>query len=188
MITTRMPYGASSSAQAVAEALHRELGRVVPRAERLVELPADAADVDDPARSLLAHVGRHELDQPGQAEDVDLELAPRLVDRDVLDRAVRAVAGVVDQHVEPRPCSPRIRSMPAGHRGVVGDVHRERGDAGLRQRLHPVDPARHGVRREAGAPAAAARSAPRSRSNPRSPAPRDPSWGLFRYNKNTSIN
>src|SRR4029079_10621250 len=38
--------------QAGTQPLHGELGRVVPRTEGLVELPADAADVDDPARLL----------------------------------------------------------------------------------------------------------------------------------------
>jgi hypothetical protein len=56
-------------------------------------------------------VRRDELDQPREAEDVDLELAARLVDRHVLDGAVRAVPGVVDEYVDP-PCSREIRSIP----------------------------------------------------------------------------
>ena len=41
-----------------------------------------------------------ELGEARQTEDVDLELAAGLVDRDVLDGAVGAVAGVVDQDVD----------------------------------------------------------------------------------------
>ena len=41
-----------------------------------------------------------ELDQAAQTEQVDLELAAGLVDRDVLDSPVGAVTGVVDQHVD----------------------------------------------------------------------------------------
>jgi hypothetical protein len=93
--------------------------------------------------------GGDELDQPRQAEEVDLELSTCDVDRDVLDRAVRAVAGVVDEHVEATVL--REDAFDAGrHRVLVGDVHRERRDAGLLDPLHPVDPAGHGVRREAG--------------------------------------
>ena len=81
--------------------------------------------------------GQDELGQAGQAEDVDLELAARLGQRHILDRAVGAVAGVVDEHVDPAglgddPLDERRE------RGVVGDVDAGDLDAGLGQRGHPV--------------------------------------------------
>jgi hypothetical protein len=71
-----------------------------------------------------AHVRRHQLGQPGEPEDVHVELTPGLVERHVLDRAVRAVTGVVDQDVDP----PLLLDDPGdagNHRGIVCDVHRE---------------------------------------------------------------
>ena len=73
--------------------------------------------------------GSDQLGEPGQAEHVDLELAPRLVDRDVLDRAVGAVAGVVHEYVDPALLvdDPLRRRLTIDV--VVGDVHREDRDA-----------------------------------------------------------
>ena len=48
-----------------------------------------------------------------------------------------------------RPCSSMIRCDAGDHRGVVGDVHRERVHALRRERGHPVDAARDGVHGEA---------------------------------------
>ena len=76
--------------------------------------------------------------EPRQAEDVDLELPPGLVDRHVLDGAVGPVARVVDQHVD----ATLLVDDPlhAGdHRRVVGDVHREGVHASLGEPGHPVD-------------------------------------------------
>ena len=118
----------------------------------------------------VAHVRHHELDEPREPEDVDLELPSRLVDRHVLDRAVGPVAGVVDQDVDAALLVDH--PLDAGdHRRVVGDVHGEGVHAApLRARTSgrrgeprrtPSKPAR---------PAAAGRSPPRSRSTPRSPS------------------
>ena len=97
----------------------------------------------------LAHVRGDQLAEPGQAEHVDLELAPGLVDRDVLDRAVRAVAGVVDEYVDPAGLADHPLDA-RHHRGVVGDVHGERVHAGRLQGGHPLEATRDGVHLEAG--------------------------------------
>src|SRR5918995_5377639 len=60
--------------QAVAETFNRELACVVPRSERLAEMPADGGDVDDLARACRAHLRCDQLGEPGQTEEVDLEL------------------------------------------------------------------------------------------------------------------
>jgi len=74
--------------EAVAQSFHRELGRVVPAAERLIDLAADGRDVDDAPTALAAHMRQHQLDETGQAEQVDLELVAGLAERDILHRAV----------------------------------------------------------------------------------------------------
>ena len=68
------------------------------------------------------------MGEASQAEDVDLELAAGLVDRDVLDGPVGAVAGVVDQDVD--AAGLLQDAVDAGaHGGVVGHVHGQRADA-----------------------------------------------------------
>ena len=52
------------------------------------------------ARGDRRRCGRHGARQAHDAEDVDVEDALPLVDRVLLDRALRADAGVVDQHVD----------------------------------------------------------------------------------------
>ena len=87
-------------AQRVRKGLHRVLCGVVPASHECDEPPAHARDVDDRARSPLAHLGHDGLRQSGEAEDVDVELAARFVDLDVFDRSEGSVARVVHQHVD----------------------------------------------------------------------------------------
>src|SRR5262249_21122172 len=61
----------------------------------------DRGDVDDRPAPAAAHAGEHRLDHPDDAEVVRLEQALGPIDRDVLDAAAAADAGVVDQHVDP---------------------------------------------------------------------------------------
>src|SRR3954452_2722474 len=84
-------------AQGVADRLDRVLRRVVEAAAREREVRAHRRDVDDPPVALGAHPGQHELAHPHEPEDVRLELAADLVERDLLVRARLAVAGVVDE-------------------------------------------------------------------------------------------
>src|SRR5215203_1948986 len=60
--------------QAVAEAFNRELACVVPRSEWLAEMPADGGDVDDLARACGSHLRCDQLSEPGQTEEVHLQL------------------------------------------------------------------------------------------------------------------
>ena len=131
-------------AQAVAEGLDGELGAVVPAAERRVDLAAHRADVHDGATALLAHVRQHELRQAHRAEHVDVELAARLVERHVLDGAVGAIAGVVDQDVDAAGLGDDLLDTGA-HGVVVGDVHRQRPDAAARELLEALGAARGAV-------------------------------------------
>ncbi len=85
------------------------------------ELAADRADVDDPAPALAAHRRQHELGQADGAEDVGLELAADELERDGLDGAGLAVAGVVDQHADRAGVVFDGRNR-GSHRGFVGDV------------------------------------------------------------------
>jgi len=131
-------------AQRVGQPFHGELGRVVPAPDRLVDAAADGGDVHDASATERAHRREHQLRQTRQAEHVHLELATRLLDRDVLEGTVRAVSGVVDEHVDASllvhdPIDARL------HRGVVGDVHLEHLAPGCREVRHPVHPTRSGV-------------------------------------------
>jgi hypothetical protein len=84
-----------------------------------------------------AHVRQDELDQACQAEDVDLDLGARLVHRDVLDGAVGAVTGVVDQDVDAaRVADDRVDGR--ADRVVVGDVEAEDFHSRVLQRGHPL--------------------------------------------------
>ena len=153
-------------AQAVTEPLHRELAGVVPRAERLAEVAADRGDVEDPTRPGGAHGGNDQLAHPGQSEQVDLELPPSLVQRHVLDRAVRPVARVVDQHVD----ASLLGQHPVhevDHRLVVGDVELCGVHALLGQHSHPVGPPRPGIDDVAGLLEPMGRRLPDARRCPR---------------------
>ena len=67
----------------------------------------------------------HELGEAHEPEDVGLELAPRSIERDRLDRPALAVAGVVDQHPH-RAVGLLDRIHGGAHRVLVGDVEGQR--------------------------------------------------------------
>jgi hypothetical protein len=84
-------------------------------------------------------VRQHELGEPGHPEDVDVEPAPGFRDRDVLKCAVRAVAGVVHQHVDaPGFGDDLLRERD--HRRIVGDIKGRRLNALFPEHAHPGDP------------------------------------------------
>ena len=120
---------------------------MVPAAEWLVYLPADRGDVDDAATALRAHVRHDQLNEPGQAEDVHLELAARLAQRHVFDRAVGAVAGVVDQHVDPPGRGDDLLDA-VGDGRLVGEIHPEDPHAELAELTHRLQTPRDGVNGE----------------------------------------
>ena len=125
-------------AQRVRKGLHRVLCSVVPASHERDEPPAHARDVDDRARSPLAHLGHDGLRQSGEAEDVDVELAARFVDLDVFDRSEGSVARVVHQHVD----APAFGDDPPDGvlaRLLVGDVKLDGVHAVFGERRHPFD-------------------------------------------------
>jgi len=101
----------------------------------VVEGPAGPGDpaahrghVEDAAAATTAHAGQNELGKPDQAEEVGLELAAYLVHRQLLDRTIQPVPGVVDQHAH------RAGRFFDGlhrfrHRGLVRHVQRQRVNA-----------------------------------------------------------
>ena len=119
---------ADLEAQRVGDRLHRVLARVVVAGAGEGEAPAHRGDVDDLAPALRAHRREHELAHADEAEDVRLELRADLLERDGLDRARLAVAGVVDQHADRAVLL--LHGGDGGlHRGLVGDVEGERAAA-----------------------------------------------------------
>ena len=85
-------------AQRVAQRFQGVLAGVVVRAAGNRQPPADRAHVHDPTPALTAHPGQHELNQPRRAEEVGLQLHAGVLDRDLLDRALEPVSGIVHQH------------------------------------------------------------------------------------------
>jgi hypothetical protein len=88
------------------------------------EPAAHRAQVDDLAPPLGAHAGEHELAHPDQPEHIRVELAADLIHRHRLDRAILAVAGVVDENAD-RALLLRDGLYSLSHRPLVGDVERE---------------------------------------------------------------
>ena len=87
--------------EGVGECLDGEFGDMVPSPEIEHDLAGDGRDVDDGSAPLLPHVRQDELRQPGQAEDINLQLPAGFFDGHVLDGAEGAVTGIVDQDVDP---------------------------------------------------------------------------------------
>ena len=76
-------------------------------------------------RARPPHPGQHELAQAHESEHIRLELRPHLLHRHGLDRAGLAVAGVVDERAD-RAVLSLDRRDGRLHRGLVGDVERQR--------------------------------------------------------------
>lgn len=124
--------GGELHAQRVGERLDGVLRGVVPAAERGGEAPAHGGDVDDGAAAALAHARGDEAGEGGEAEDVDVELAAGLLERHVLDGAVGAVAGVVDEDVDAAGLGQD--RLDGGADGVlIGEVEGERAQTVLRE-------------------------------------------------------
>jgi hypothetical protein len=59
-------------AQGVRVALERELGRMIPTAERARELPPDLGNIEDPAVALRPHVGQTKLNEARRPDQISL--------------------------------------------------------------------------------------------------------------------
>ena len=108
----------------------RVLGRRVRRRVRPRRVRRDRAVVDDPApaRRLRLHLPERRLRAQERAGQVDVDDVPPLLERQVLERAADADAGVVEQQVDAAERAPCVAANSASHRRRVGDVgrHRER--------------------------------------------------------------
>ncbi len=83
---------------------------------------AHRGDVQDPPAATRAHAGQRRLDHRKGAEHIHLELGADLFEADLLDGAHKAIAGVVDQDVD--PAHPRFGRLDApSDRDRVGQVH-----------------------------------------------------------------
>ena len=122
-----MPSGASSSRSesANASSANFEIAYGPRKGNALV--PRDRADQDDAAAG-RPHGGQKRLRDRELADDVDLELAAELVERQVLERRRDGDAGVVDEAVEPLA----DHAGRAGDERPVGDVEQHLGGAGRR--------------------------------------------------------
>jgi hypothetical protein len=122
--------------EGLAERLERPLRRVVDADVRERADPADARHLQDVARSLRAEVGHRGLGDEQGAEHVGVELRPGLGLGDLLDHAELAVAGIVDDDVEPAVAV--VGVLHRGEDGVpVGDVELQRQDL-VAEPLHEV--------------------------------------------------
>ncbi len=122
---TWMPNGATSCASACEKPSKRPLRRVV---DADVLERGDAADrrhLDDVPAALGPQVRQRGLGDPQRAEHVGLDLVARFLLGQLLDEAEVAVAGVVDDDVEPPEVL--VRLLDGGEvRVAVGDVELNR--------------------------------------------------------------
>jgi hypothetical protein len=116
----------------------------VDAAAREGERPAHRRDVDDASKAPRPHRGQHELAHAHEPEHVGLELAAHLVERNALDRARLAVAGVVDQRPDGALLGLHGLDRRA-HRVVVGHVERQQPAAAVLQIGDRVGTPRAGV-------------------------------------------
>jgi hypothetical protein len=99
---------------------------------------ADRGDVDNLAGLLRAHHRQNQLAEPRQPEHIDLELPPPFVERHVFQRAVGAVAGIVDQDVDAsRLVLDRVHR--GDDRNIVRQVELEQSGAGGGEAGHAVE-------------------------------------------------
>ncbi len=86
--------------QRLGHPLERELRRAVGAESGRRDLAAHRAHLHDRAAALRAHMRQHRLRQGDGAEEHRVHERAQLAGVDLLDRADRAVAGVVDEHVD----------------------------------------------------------------------------------------
>src|SRR5215469_8220655 len=110
------PEGLDLKPQAIRKPFESKLRGVIPAAEWRVDFSRNGGDVDDSAEPLSSHRRQNGLCQACEAEQVHLELAPGLADRDILDGTIRAIPRIVHEYVDaPLPLDDRFR---AGFDGI----------------------------------------------------------------------
>ena len=122
------PEGRDLDAQRVGHRFEGVLGRAVGRGEGHRDPARDRGDIDDrPARRPRAWHGRTARVTSIAAEEVDVELGPPLLGRDLLDGAVLRVSRVVDQGVDAAGRAKRPRPRPGSRpdRSRRGSERRE---------------------------------------------------------------
>ena len=134
-------------------------------------MPAAEDTADHVPRALRAHHGRHRLRDPQRPEEVGLDDLARLGLGGLLDRAVQAVAGVVDEHIDatevlvararPRRTRLRDRRRRARRASAFGDAARSRQPSASRAASATASPAlERRASRTRGQPAGRARDQP----------------------------
>ena len=117
---------------------------MIPAAELRPDLAAHRRNVDDFSIVLLPHGRGHKLNEPRHAKEVHVELTAAFLQRYILDGAIRAVPGVVDQHIDASGAA----EHPV-HAGTNGIVHRQikgnRLNALGFQVLHAIHAPRSGI-------------------------------------------
>ncbi len=84
------------------------------------------------------------MNQASETENVDLKLSAALIQGHLFERAIGAVARVIDEHVYP---SGFLQNGLHGgcHRGVISDIQRQQTCTGKSQWLHPVHASRPSI-------------------------------------------
>ena len=109
--------------QRLAHGGHGKLGRIVERSSRITGEAGHGADIDDTARPLRAHRGKHRTSHVHHAEHVRVEYCARFRIGGLLERAEDAVACVVHQHVD---TAERVKDALHGIGYCIGVAHVER--------------------------------------------------------------
>jgi hypothetical protein len=123
------PPGPQFHPQRVRESLQGELRSAIRPHEGRCDAPADGAHIDD-AATPLAEQRQQRLRHRELARHIHLELRPELSQRQELERARDANAGVVHQTGQPRCADGRGDGLGRGpDRRLIGDVEQHRSEA-----------------------------------------------------------
>jgi len=99
--------------QAIGEALYGKLGSMIPGPQQRPHFPANGGDVDNSSRALLAHDGQRRLNHVRYSKDIHLELVAGCIQGYFFNRAVEAIARIVDQDINTPALRDNLR-----HKGI----------------------------------------------------------------------
>ena len=131
-------------AQGIAEGFNGVLGNVIPGPEGYRRLSGYGRSVDYASAPALPHSGKHQACQGGEAEYVHFQLPARFFHGNVLHGSEKAVAGVVDEHVD-TSFGIQDEFDTFGHGGLVGHVHLHGNHSELAEGFKFVDSSRGSV-------------------------------------------